>query len=143
MTILSLFHRLLAIKIIGGRASRQRARSIKQSGGWKPELRHKQPYGSKWTPEGEASAQKLWLVQKVTDEGPLKRSSHRSVHYDSSTSRGAVITIEEALEERSVGRADGVAVSFVKRIHTILQMKQDSTAALNIWRQAKDCRSHL
>jgi hypothetical protein len=24
-------------------------------------------------------------VQKVTDEGPLKRSSHRSVHYDSST----------------------------------------------------------
>jgi hypothetical protein len=32
--------------------------SIKQSDGWKPELRHKQPYGSKWeTPEGEASAQ--------------------------------------------------------------------------------------
>jgi len=33
---------------------RERARSIKQSGGWEPELRHKQPYGWKWeTPEGE------------------------------------------------------------------------------------------
>jgi hypothetical protein len=45
---------IIAIKIIGGMASRQRARSMKQSGGWKPKLRHKQPYGSKWeTPEGK------------------------------------------------------------------------------------------
>jgi hypothetical protein len=70
---------------------------------------------------------------------------HRKRHdrLDSGTSRGAVITIEEALGERSVGRADLVAVGFVKRLHTILQMKQDSTAALNTWRRAKDCRSHL
>jgi hypothetical protein len=42
--------------------------------------------------KGKLVSTELWLVQKATDEGPLKRSSHRSVQYDSSTDKANTIS---------------------------------------------------
>jgi hypothetical protein len=97
MTILSTSQLLLAIEINGGMASRQREREreIDQIKRWM--VTRAAPQTAPWIEVGELLKGKLlstelWLVQKATDEGPLKRSSHRSVQYDSSTDKASTIS---------------------------------------------------